>query len=87
MSYLVGRILESWRDRVTQSPKFIDTDHAYIHEGGAFQTVFEGAAAASTDRYAFVTPADKYVHWRPADIDIPKGEMVFSVFECNLSCS
>jgi len=78
---IADTMVNNWQERITRSPKFIDTDHAYIHEGIAFQKVFSGAESPSTDKYVFLTPAKKYVHWRPADIDIPKGQLIFSVYE------
>ena len=42
MSYPVSSVLERWVERLTGAPRFIDTDHGYIHDGLAFQVVFNG---------------------------------------------
>ena len=78
---IAQRMKNSWEERVTGAPKFIDTDHAYIHEGGAFHVAFSGTGTTSTDKYAFVTPADKYIHFRPNEITVEKGTVSFGMYE------
>jgi len=82
MSYLVGNILNGWQERVTRSPKQIDTDHAYIHEGIAFDVWDTSAVNNATRNYRFKTPATKYVHFRPASIGISEKTAVFGVYLC-----
>jgi len=78
---IAQRLKDSWQERVTGAPKFIDTDHAYIHEGGAFHVAFTATQTNSTDKYAFVTPADKYIHFRPNEITVEKGTVSFGMYE------
>ena len=85
MSYIVGSILSDWQERVTQSPKYIDTDHAYIHEGAAFDA-WDFAAALSGSRVCgLVIPADKYLHFRPANLAVASGMAHFRLFLCATS--
>ena len=81
MSYPIGDFLSSWQERVTQSPKYIDTDHAYIHAGGAFENSITVAEVATTGRIVFDTPATKYVHFRPSQVFLSKGSVSYTLFE------
>jgi len=81
LSSLVGSILHGWKDRVTESPKIIDTDHAYIHEGVAFELSFSQTGTTSTGVYVFKTPATEYVHFRPSNVFIEKGSLTYYLTE------
>ena len=78
---IANRLSDLWQERVTQSPKFIDTDHAYVHEGIAYDAFWTGVlAAASSQHFQFSTPAGKYVHFRPASVGINGGIATFRIF-------
>ena len=81
MSQAVATKMVSYQDRVTGSPKGIDTDHSYIHEGIAFENSLTITASATTDRIAFLTPAVKYVHFRPSQVFLSKGSVDYSLWE------
>lgn len=55
------------RDRLTNAPLAISTDHNYIHRGKAFTLSGKTGSIAAGAQYVirFTTPADKYVHLRP----------------------
>ena len=75
----IGQTLTKWQERVTESPKFIDTDHAYVHEGIAYDAFWTGGIT-STVHFQFSTPAAKYVHFRPAGVGIDGGVATFRIF-------
>lgn len=89
MSYPITKAFKGTIERVTGVQGFIDTDHKYIHMGGAFEVTsiqtgskkfaFEPrvGAAASTDAY----DSDKFIHFRPATIGIAGGELTFQIWE------
>jgi len=74
-------LANEWTERVTGGPKVIDTDHAYIHEGAAYELSFSRTSAASTATYVFKTPAAGYVHFRPSQVFIEKGSLAYSFIE------
>ena len=78
-TYDVANRLVKWEERVTHSPKIIDTDHAYIHDGIAFDAWFNGSIA-STYHIQLSTPSTKYIHLRPSGINIAGGSATFRVF-------
>lgn len=86
MSFIVSSILNSWVERVTQAPKFIDTDHAYIHAGNAFDAF---AFSTGENIVRFKTPSTTattpYVHFRPASIAFNSGSVRFRVYDANTS--
>lgn len=62
----LGNIISYVTDRVTHALEFINTDHAYIHEGIAFKAhlyVGDLAGAASVS-FSFKTPTAKYCHFK-----------------------
>jgi hypothetical protein len=63
-----NRVHSTQRDSLTLAPITISTDHNYIHKGLAFtlsgKTGSVDAGASTT--ISFLTPANKYIHWRPA---------------------
>ena len=77
---IANRLADYWQERVTQAPKVIDTDHAYIHEGIAFDAFWTGAINDTTGHFQITTPAAKYVHFRPANIGISGGIATLSIF-------
>ena len=83
----VANRLLKWDERVTGAAKFIDTDHAYIHEGGAFQANVAATVSAGIKRYVLKTDATKYVHFRPTQLAIPSGECIMSLFETTITSS
>jgi hypothetical protein len=83
----VANRLLKWDERVTGAPKMIDSDHAYIHEGDAYQANVYSSATAGVKRYALVTDATKYVHFRPTQIAIPSGNCILSLFETTVTSS
>jgi hypothetical protein len=72
-------------DFVTQAPKQIDNDHAYIHEGHAFGAFSVETSTATTRTYLLKTPATtadyKYVHFRPVVSTNNKGGVEVSIYE------
>ena len=74
-------LANEWTERVTGGPKFIDSDHAYIHDGAAFEVSFSQTAATSTGVYVLKTPAAGYVHFRPAHVFIEKGALTYYLTE------
>ena len=83
----------SWiyAERLTNAAQTIDTDHAYIHEGYAFQ-VGEVASINGTRKYRFKTPSStesnfRYIHMRPNSIDIEKGTLLIRFQEGSTSVS
>ena len=88
MSYSVANILNGWQERVTRGPKFIDTDHAYIHEGNAFDAfLFSTSTSGVVCRLKTpsTTAARPYVHFRPVSINISGGTVRFRVYDTNTS--
>ncbi len=84
MSQKVIMEMLNWRERVTGAPQFIDTDHAYIHDGGAFDAW--DIATVNTERWIqFDTPTtdspSPYVHFRPASLSVGQGGVYFTLFE------
>ena len=77
---IANRLADKWQERVTCSPKIIDTDHAYIHEGIAYDAWFNGSIS-STYHLQFSTPSTLYVHLRPTAIGISGGSATFRVFQ------
>ena len=77
---LVGDVLEA----ITGAVKQIDNDHAYIHEGRAFDT-YEVVDINATRKYQLTTPstteASPYVHFRPMNIGIASGSILFQIFK------
>lgn len=72
-------------DFVTQAPKQIDNDHAYIHEGSAYGA-FSVTTSTETERtYLLNTPATtatyRYVHFRPVVATTNKGGVEVSIYE------
>jgi len=57
-------------EHVTKFITTISSDHAYIHDSIAFTISGKttSIAAAGTYVISFITPATKYIHWRPAFI-------------------
>ena len=76
---IANRLADKWEERVTCSPKFIDTDHAYIHEGIAYDAWFNGSIS-STYHFQFSTPTTLYVHLRPTAVAVSGGSAIFRVF-------
>ena len=78
---IANRLASLWEERVTQSPKFIDTDHAYIHEGIAFEASVLRAQVNSTGKYVIKTPSTGYIHYRPAFVSVAKGNVISEIWE------
>jgi hypothetical protein len=78
---IANRLADKWQERVTEAPKFIDTDHAYIHEGIAYQASVLREQVASTGQYVFRTPSTTYIHYRPAFVSIAKGNVICELWE------
>jgi hypothetical protein len=80
------RLEQIWQERVTKSPKFIDTDHAYVHEGNAFDAWVTSTVSAV---HRFKTPAATatypYIHWRPSAVSVNAGNLIFQVYDTNTS--
>ncbi|MGL4679687.1 MAG: hypothetical protein ACRCWC_09955, partial [Plesiomonas shigelloides] len=57
-------------DNFTGYKVTVASDHSYIHQGIGFTVsgVSTSIAAAGTYVLSFVTPADKYIHWRPTGL-------------------
>ena len=86
MSYPVANTLIGWQERVTGGPKFIDTDHAYIHEGNAFDAfLFSTGSSIVRFKTPAATAAKPYIHFRPASISINAGTVRFQVYDANTS--
>ena len=85
--YDIANRLIKWEERVTETLKSIDTDHAYIHAGNAFQANVHSSATAGIKRYAFITPSEEYIHFRPTQVAIPSGSCVLSLFETTVLSS
>ena len=83
-----GMELHNWVERVTGSPKFIDTDHAYVHEGNAFDA-FAVTTGSSASTIRFKTPAATatypYIHFRPTAISVNAGNVRFQIYDTNTS--
>jgi len=78
-------IMRNWTERVTKGARFIDSDHAYIHEGYMF-TAFTKQEIASSGVYkiTFETPASatgKYIHWRPEFVSTSGDSVDIKVYE------
>ena len=78
---IANRLANNWEERVTQSPKFIDTDHAYIHEGIAFEASVLRAEVNSTGKYVIKTPSTGYIHYRPTFVSVAKGNVISEIWE------
>ena len=79
-TYDIAQRLIAWQERVTGSAKQIDTDHAYVHEGIAYDAFWVGAVNATTMKFQFSTPSAKYVHFRPANIGISANTATLRIF-------
>lgn len=75
--------VNNWTERVTKGVRSIDTDHAYIHEGLAFEVSSITTAFVGTVTYSLTpsTAPTKYVHLRPANISLEKDSVVFQIWE------
>ncbi len=78
-------IANKWTERVTEAAKTIDSDHAYIHAGRAFE-VSSVQEVNGTYQYGLDIPTStvegsKYIHWRPVAIATEKGQVTFSILE------
>ena len=78
---IANRLKDYWQERVTGAPKFIDTDHAYVHEGIAYEAAIARDEALTTGRWVFKTPASDYVHFRPAFVSVAKGDVTCEIWE------
>ena len=83
---IAQRLKDTWQERVTGAPKFIDTDHAYVHEGGAFDVFITSTASAV---HRFKTPAltatSPYIHFRPASVTVNAGTLTYQIYDTNTS--
>lgn len=69
-------------ERVTQAAGIIDSDHAAVHAGIAFMAWAKFTIAAGASAYLeLVTPADKYVHMKPALIASDGPKIDVSILE------
>jgi hypothetical protein len=60
------------QEALTKYLGFIDSDHAYIHDGIAFTAIINTGSISAAYDIAFTTPtadSGKYIHWRPIGID------------------
>ena len=76
-------ITQNWTEHLTKGVKQIDTDHAYIHDGIAFEATYAASVNGNLS-FEFVTPGSttgRYVHFRPVDIATEKGIVIFSIIE------
>jgi hypothetical protein len=75
-------ILTNVKERVTGAFKMIDTDHALIHEGQVFSAFYKATiTTGATLQFSFVTPADKYVHYRTAMITPSADALTTDIYE------
>ena len=84
---IANRLKDYWQERVTGAPKFIDTDHAYVHQGIAFEASISRAEAETTGRWVFKTPASDYIHYRPAFVSVAKGDVTCELWEDTTAAS
>ncbi len=81
MSHDLQVRMKKWEERVTQTPKMIDTDHAYVHEGIAFDA-WDVATVNGRRVYGLQTPPEKYLHFRPAHLSIAGNMARFRLYQC-----
>ena len=69
-------------EEVTNAFKLIDTDHGSIHEGKFYEnSVQTTLTAGGTYDIAFTTPADLYMHYRPAKIVCSADKLTIGFYE------
>lgn len=69
-------------ERVTEATRVIDTNHAYIHEGKMFNCAFRNILlAGATRKITALTPANKYIHYRPIDIMTSADKVTVNFYE------
>lgn len=77
-------LAKNWTERVTNGVKVTDSDHAYIHEGAAYEASWVDSVSGQV-KFGFDVAStggsDKYVHLRPAQIHTEKGTVTFQIFE------
>lgn len=68
MANRTGYTLAPNTDRFTGFDVALSGDHSYIHEGKAFSALIALGSISAAYKISFTTPANKYIHWRPAKI-------------------
>jgi len=81
-SKYTNEYLDAFAERITSACRTMDTDHAYIHEGGMFSTfVTLSMTAGGTSKFHITTPAIKYIHWRPSIIASSGDKVTATLYE------
>lgn len=75
-------LIDANLDNATTGIKTILTDHNLIHKGQAFTVSNKvDIAASKVAGLSFLTPADKYVHFKPSGIASSGGPITVSLLE------
>lgn len=71
-------------DRFVKGPIVVQSDHAYIHDGMAYDALINIGTISSAYNISFKTPtvaSGKFIHWRPTDITTSENYIQVILYE------